>query len=107
MSAAWIVVDPAGQIAAPPETTAVGRGSTVTVTAAALVDTHPLALVHGQDVEVVVAAGEAVGAQLAGFESPAAGAHMQETPPEPESGVDVPAQISPSPRPKRRAARSR
>ena len=43
---------------------------------------------------MVVAEGEAVGAQLAGFESPVAGAQEQETPPEPVSGVDAPAQIS-------------
>ena len=42
----------------------------------------------------MVAAGEAVGAQLEAFERPVAGAHAQETPPEPERGVEAPAQIS-------------
>jgi hypothetical protein len=45
----------------------------------------------------VVAAGAASGAQLFGFESPAAGVHAHSTPPEPESGVEVPAQISAEP----------
>jgi hypothetical protein len=35
-----------------------------------------------------------VGEQLAAFESPAAGAQEHDTPPEPESGVEPPAQIS-------------
>jgi hypothetical protein len=42
----------------------------------------------------VVAAGEAVVVQLEASERPAAGAHAQEMPPEPDSGVEVPAQIS-------------
>jgi hypothetical protein len=46
---------------------------------------------------VVVAAGEAVGEQLDGFERPAAGAHAHDTPPEPDSGVASPAQISAAP----------
>ena len=36
----------------------------------------------------------AVGEQLDALESPVAGAQEQETPPEPESGVEAPAQIS-------------
>ena len=44
-----------------------------------------------------MAAGEADGEQLFGFESPAAGVHAQDTPPDPESGVAVPAQISADP----------
>jgi hypothetical protein len=35
-----------------------------------------------------------VGEQLAALESPVDGAHEQEAPPEPESGVEAPAQIS-------------
>ena len=42
-------------------------------------------------------AGEAVGAQLAAFERPAAGAHEHDTPPDPDSGADAPAQISAEP----------
>ena len=42
----------------------------------------------------MVAAGEAEGEQLAASERPAAGAHAQDTPPEPESGVAPPAQIA-------------
>ena len=45
----------------------------------------------------MVAAGDASGAQLLGLERPAAGTHAQETPPEPDSGVDPPAQISADP----------
>ena len=41
-----------------------------------------------------MAAGEAVGEQLAAFESPVAGVQEQDAPPEPESGVAVPAQIA-------------
>ena len=37
---------------------------------------------------------EAVGVQLAAFERPVAGVHAHETPPEPVSGVEAPAQIS-------------
>jgi len=44
-----------------------------------------------------VDAGEAVGAQLAAFERPAAGAHEHDTPPDPDSGADAPAQISAEP----------
>jgi hypothetical protein len=43
--AAWIVVEPAAQIAAEPETTAVGFAVTVTVTVGAFVETQPLASV--------------------------------------------------------------
>ena len=42
----------------------------------------------------MVAAGEAAGVQLEASERPVAGAHAQEMPPEPESGVEAPAQIS-------------
>ena len=42
---AWICVEPPAQIAAVPETVAVGRGSTVTVTAGALSETQPFASV--------------------------------------------------------------
>jgi hypothetical protein len=42
----------------------------------------------------VVAAGEAEGEQLAALERPVAGAHAHVAPPEPESGVAAPAQIS-------------
>jgi hypothetical protein len=96
VSAAWIVVEEPGQMAAVPETAAVGRGSTVTVTVGALFDTQPLASVTVSEY-VVVAAGEAVGAQLDAFERPVAGAHTHETPPEPDRGVEEPAQISAEP----------
>jgi hypothetical protein len=66
---------------------------TVTVAAAALFDTQPFASVT-VSVYVVVAAGEADGAQLAASESPVAGAHAHETPPEPESGAAPPGQIA-------------
>ena len=42
----------------------------------------------------MVAAGEAEGEQLAALESPAAGAHAQDAPPDPESGVAPPTQIA-------------
>ena len=42
----------------------------------------------------MVDAGEAVGEQLAALERPVAGAHAQVAPPEPDSGVAAPAQIS-------------
>lgn len=45
----------------------------------------------------MVAAGEADGVQLAGFDSPAAGVQAHETPPDPDSGVAAPAQISADP----------
>jgi len=45
----------------------------------------------------VVAAGDAKGEQLFGFVRPAAGAHEHETPPEPLSGIEPPAQISADP----------
>jgi hypothetical protein len=45
VSAAWIVVAPPGQIAAEPDTAAVGFGSTVTVTDGALFETQPFASV--------------------------------------------------------------
>jgi hypothetical protein len=96
VSAAWIIVAPPGQIAAVPDTVAVGFASTVTVTAGALFETQPLASVT-VSVYVVVEAGDALGAQLDGFESPVAGAHEHDTPPEPESGVAAPAQISAEP----------
>src|SRR4051812_34357162 len=89
---AWMIVAPPGQIAADPETAAMGFGSTVTVAEAALGETQPFASVTVSE-SVVVPAGLAVGAQLAAFDSPAAGAHAHETPPDPDSGVDDPAQI--------------
>jgi hypothetical protein len=96
VSAAWICASPPAQISPPPETTADGRASTVTVTDGALTETQPLASVT-VSVYVVVAAGDADGAQLEGFESPAAGAQTHDTPPEPDSGVAAPAQISAEP----------
>jgi hypothetical protein len=45
VSAAWIVVEAPMQIAAVPETAAVGFGLTVTVTVGAFDETQPLALV--------------------------------------------------------------
>ena len=94
--AAWIGTVPPAHISPPPDTVAAGLASTVTVTNGALFETQPFASVTVR-VYVVVAAGEADGAQLAGFDRPAAGAHRQDTPPEPESGVDAPAQISADP----------
>jgi hypothetical protein len=44
-------------------------------------------------VYVVVTEGEAVGAQLVALESPVAGDHEQEAPPEPLSGVEDPGPI--------------
>ena len=41
-----------------------------------------------------MAEGEAEGEQLAASDRPVAGAHAQDTPPEPESGVVPPAQIA-------------
>jgi len=96
VSAAWTIVAPPGQIAAEPETVAVGFGSTLTVTDGALFETQPFASVT-VSVYVVVDAGAAAGAQLDGFDSPAAGVQEHDTPPEPESGVDAPAQISAEP----------
>lgn len=93
VSAAEIRAEPPGQMAVVPETVAVGFGLTVTVTVGALFDTQPLASVT-VSVYVVVEAGEAVGEQLEALESPVAGAHEQEIPPEPESGVAPPAQIA-------------
>ena len=65
---------------------------TVTVAVGAFVDTHPFASVT-VSVYTVVAPGEAVGEQLEASERPAAGAHAQVVPPEPESGVAPPGQI--------------
>jgi len=96
VSAAWTIVAPPGQIAAEPETAAVGWGSTVTVTDGALLEVQPFASVT-VSVYVVVDAGVATGAQLAAFERPAAGAHEHDTPPDPDSGADAPAQISAEP----------
>jgi len=96
VSTAWTSVAPPGQIAAEPETAAVGFGSTVTVTDGALFEVQPLASVT-VSVYVVVDAGVATGAQLAAFERPAAGAHEHDTPPDPDSGADAPAQISAEP----------
>ena len=45
VSAAWMSAEPPGQMAAEPETAAVGFGSTVTVTVGALFDTQPFASV--------------------------------------------------------------
>jgi hypothetical protein len=73
-----------------------GIAFTVTVTDGALFDTQPLASVT-VSVYVVVDDGEAVGEQVAASESPAAGDQRQDAPPEPESGVDPPAQISAEP----------
>ena len=96
VSAAWTPMEPPAQISPPPDTAAAGRGSTVTVTAGALTETQPFPSVTVRTY-VVVEAGAASGEQLAGFESPAAGAHEHDAPPEPESGVDPPAQISAEP----------
>jgi copper(I)-binding protein len=93
VSEAWIWTVPPAHISPPPVTVAVGRESTVTVTDGALTETHPFASVT-VSVYVVVAAGEADGVQLAGFDSPVAGAQRHDTPPEPVSGAAEPAQIS-------------
>lgn len=90
--AAWIGTEPPAHTAPEPETTAVGFGTTVTVTVGALVDTQPVALVT-VSVYVVVAPGEAAGEQLDGSERPVAGAQEQDVPPEPESGAADPSQI--------------
>jgi hypothetical protein len=58
-----------------------------------LVDTQPFASVTVSEY-VVVAAGDAAGEQLDASESPAAGAHAQDTPPDPDSGADPPGQIA-------------
>ncbi len=92
VSAAWMGVEPPAQIAAEPETVAVGLGFTVTVTVGAFVETQPFASVT-LSVYVVVAAGEAEGEQLDALESPAAGTHEHDAPPDPERGVAPPAQI--------------
>jgi len=94
--AAWIPTDPPAHVSPPPDTVAVGRGSIVTVTVGAFVETQPFASVT-VSVYVVVEAGEAVGVQLSGLERPAVGAHEQDTPPDPESGVATPTQISADP----------
>jgi hypothetical protein len=85
-------VDVPAQIVAVPEATAVGRALTVTVTVGLFVDVQPAALVT-VNVYVVFETGEADGLQLEAFESPVEGDHEQEVPPEPESGVELPAQI--------------
>ena len=73
-----------------------GIGFTVTVTVGALVETQPFASVTVNEY-VVVAAGDAAGEQLDASDSPVAGAHAQETPPDPESGVEPPGQIAEAP----------
>jgi hypothetical protein len=62
------------------------------VTAASLVDAHPLAAVTVREY-VVVEAGVAVGEQLLASESPVAGDQEQLTPPEPERDAEDPAAI--------------
>ena len=96
VSAAWIPTDPPTQVSPPPDTVAVGRASMVTVTVGAFVETQPFPSVT-VSVYVVVEAGEAVGVQLSGLESPAEGVHEHCTPPDPESGVATPTQISADP----------
>jgi hypothetical protein len=92
VSDAWIVAEEPAQTEADPLTAAVGRGLTVTVTAALFVETHPLASVT-VSVYVLVKEGEATGEQLVASESPVAGVHEQLVPPDPVKEVEFPAQI--------------
>jgi hypothetical protein len=61
----------------------------VTVTVGALTEEQPAPSVT-VSVYVVVADGDAEGAQLFGLSSPVAGLQEQETPPDPASGVEIP-----------------